>query len=84
MTLRDGNSTGNQLQSVNDKLREHHARISEFVTRSGAHHARIEAKTDAVLAATERQIAALRELKHTAVAIAVALIVAGYVIVKVL
>ena len=49
-----------------------------------AHHAAIEAKTDAVLAATERQIAALRDLKHTAIVIAAALIVAGYVIVKVL
>ena len=48
------------------------------------HHARIEAKTDAFLAATERQIAALADLKHTALWIAGALIVAGYVIVKVL
>ena len=70
MTLQDGNSTGDQLQSVNDKLRHHHARI--------------EAKTDAFLAATERQIAALRDLKHTALWIAGGLIVAGYVIVKVL
>ena len=49
-----------------------------------AHHARIEAKTDAFLAATERQIAALADLKHTALWIAGGLIVAGYVIVKVL
>ena len=48
------------------------------------HYARIEAKTDAFLAATERQIAALADLKHTALWIAAGLIVAGYVIVKVL
>ena len=48
------------------------------------HHARIEAKTDAFLAATERQIAALRDLKHTAIWIAAGLIVAGYLIAKVL
>ena len=45
---------------------------------------RVEAKTDAALDATERQIAALRDLKHTALWIAVALVAAGYVIVKVL
>ena len=77
MTLQDGNSTGDQLQSVNDKLRKHHARIE-------ARYARIETRTDAFLAATERQIAALADLKHTALWIAGALIVAGYVIVKVL
>ena len=64
-----------------DKVKEAITNHSEVVIR---HHARIEAKTDAFLAATERQIAALRDLKHTAIWIAAGLIVAGYVIVKVL
>ena len=48
------------------------------------HHGRIEMRVDAFLDATGRQIAALRELKHTAIWIAAALIAAGYVIAKVL
>ena len=48
------------------------------------HHGRIEMRVDAFLDATGRQIAALRDLKHTALWIAAALIVAGYLIVKVL
>ena len=52
--------------------------------RTAHHYETIEAKTDAALDATERQIAALRDLKHTALWIAAGLIVAGYVIVKVL
>ena len=47
-------------------------------------HDRIEMRVDAFLDATGRQIAALRDLKHTALWIAAALIVAGYLIVKVL
>ena len=50
-----------------DKVKE---AIIEHSKTVQAHYARIEAKTDAFLAATERQIAALADLKHTALWIA--------------
>ena len=57
---------------------------AQWAARTARHYKTVEAKTDAGLDATERQIAALRDLKHTALWIAAALIVAAYVIVKVL
>ena len=70
-----------QQQGSIDKVRE---AIVNLHNITAEHYERIEAKTDAGLAATERHIAALRDLKHTALWIAAGLIVAGYVIVKVL
>ena len=70
-------ATPDTQRNILDTLREHGAAARE-------HEREIEAKTDAFLAATERLIAALRDLKHTAIWIAAGLVVAAYVIVKVL